>query len=355
MFSDNGDSNRCPESRKKDAIMFKHILVPLDGSPLAEQALPVAARIAQATGGTVTLLYVLNLHVGYGPYLAQVGSFTEAQFQAERASANIYLDRVSHSEILEGVKTRKEVIPGVPAQTIHTYARLSQIDLIVMSSHGYTGFKRWALGSVAQKVAQLGPMPVLILRADSSLSEFSAHPMHILVPLDGSPEAEAALLPAAQLCAALSPEQGLLHLVRVLQPVHYVEDEEEKIAAQINEEAMQEARTYLNWVEQHFREGDFAPLHLQVTSSIVSSKDIAHTLIQVAEQGESSGAAQICDNCNVIALATHGRHGLERLLMGSIAERILGSTKLPFLVVHSQDMSALEQSQDVTPSALASI
>jgi nucleotide-binding universal stress UspA family protein len=330
--------------------MFKHILVPLDGSPLAEQALPVAARIVQATGGTVTLLHVLNLYVGYGPYLAQAGSFTEAQFQAERVSANIYLDRIIHSDILEGVKTRKEVISGVPAQTIHTYARLSQIDLIVMSSHGYTGFKRWVLGSVAQKVAQLGPKPVLFLRADSSLPEFSAHPMQILVPLDGSPEAEAALLPAAQLRAALSPEQGLLHLIRVVQPVHYVEDEEEKIATQINEEAMQEARTYLNWVEQHLREGDFAPLHLQVTSSIVSSKDIAHTLIQIAEQGESSAATQICESCHVIALATHGRHGLERLLMGSITERIPGSTKLPLFVVHPQEMNTIKQSEEATPA-----
>src|SRR5436305_4154171 len=94
------------QQRKGRNIMFKHILVPVDGSPLAERALPVAARIARATGSTVTLFHVLSLQIGYGPYLAQVGSFIEAQLEADSAGTSMYLDRLAHSAVLEGVKTR---------------------------------------------------------------------------------------------------------------------------------------------------------------------------------------------------------------------------------------------------------
>jgi nucleotide-binding universal stress UspA family protein len=332
--------------------MFKHILVPVDGSPLAERALPVAARIARATGGTVTLFYVLSMRYGYGPYLAQAGTFVETQLEAESIGAKMYLDRLARSAVLEGVKTRKEVMLGLPAETILTYARISQADLIVMSTHGYTGLKRWALGSVAQKVARLGPIPVLILRSDSTLPEGTTHPMHVLVPLDGSPLAEAALLPAAQLCAALAPDQVTLHLVRIVQPIPYVEGEGQGIVEELNEDAIQEAQGYLNQVAEYVREGNLAPGHLTITSSIVSSPDIVHTLIRAAEQGESFGSTKVCDRCDIIAVATHGRHGMTRWLQGSVTESMLGAIKLPLFVVHAQQGDATRPNKVTAPLAL---
>ncbi len=325
--------------------MFKHILVPLDGSSLAEQALPVAARIARATEGIVELLHVSKLHVGYGPYLVQIESFTEAVLEADIATANLYLNRIAHSKTLEGVKTCKVVIPGLPIRAIPTYAQLSEADLIVMVSHGYTGFKRWALGSIAQKVIQLSPTPVLILRGDSPIPEFTKHPMRILVALDGSPLAEAALLPAAQLCAALaSPSQGKLHLVRVIPSMHPPKDGAATIVAEMHESALSEAEIYLSNLEQRLRGGDLSGFHLKVASSVISCSDVADTLIRAAELGESIGDVESCEGCGVIAMATHGRQGLEHLLQGSVAERILGSTQLPLFVVHSPEWIAGKQS-----------
>ncbi len=329
--------------------MFKHILVPVDGSPLAERALPVAARIARATGSTVTLFHVLSLQIGYGPYLAQAGSFVEAQLEAESAGAHMYLDRLAHSAVLEGVKTRKEMILGLPIETILTYARMSQVDLIVMSSHGYTGLKRWALGSVSQRVARLSPIPVLILRGDSDFSEATMHPMHVLVPLDGSPFAEAALLPAAQLCAALAPDQATLHLVRVVQPVQYIEGEGQRMAEELDADMLQEAQGYLDRIAQHVREGNIAPGSLTITTSIVSSSDIVHTLIRAAERSESFGDAKVGDGCDIVALATHGRQGLTRLLQGSVTESIFGATRLPLFVVHAQERVATKQGNATVP------
>ncbi len=332
--------------------MFKHILVPVDGSPLAEQALSVAARIARAAGGTVTLFYVLSMRYGYGPYLAQAGSFVETQLEAESIGAKMYLDRLARSAVLEGVKTRKEAMIGLPAETIVTYARISQADLIVMSTHGYTGLKRWALGSVAQKVARLGPVPVLILRSDSTLPEGTTHPMHVLVPLDGSPLAEAAVLPAAQLCAALAPDEATLHLVRVVQPIHYVEDEGQGIAEELNEDAIQDAQGYLSRVAEYVREGNLASGHLAITSSIVTSPDIVHTLIRAAEQGESFADTKVCDGCDIVALATHGRHGLTRWFQGSVTESMLGATRLPLFVVHAEEGESTRSNNVTVPLAL---
>src|SRR2546422_9533166 len=79
------------------------------------------------TGGTVTLFYVLSMRVDYGPYMAQAGSFVEAQLEAESVGASMYLDRLAHSAMLEGVKTRKEMILGLPVETILTYTRMSQV------------------------------------------------------------------------------------------------------------------------------------------------------------------------------------------------------------------------------------
>src|SRR5260370_37327887 len=151
--------------------MFQRILVPLDGSPLAEQALPIAARIARATGGTVVLLHVAPLHVEYGPYLAQAPSFSEVVLQEELAHAESYLARVANANDFVGIKTEMETIFGIPAQTILTFAHIRKVDLIVMCSHGYTGFKRWAVGSVARKIVQQSAAPVLLLREGSPTSE----------------------------------------------------------------------------------------------------------------------------------------------------------------------------------------
>jgi hypothetical protein len=107
---------------------------------------------------------------------------------------------------------------GSPTQVILQFAQTHHIDLIIMRSHGDTGFKRWMLGSVALELVRHSLVPILVLRNSYSLGRTSAmHPFHVLVALDGSPIAEDALLPAAQLCAALAaPESGAIHFSQVV-------------------------------------------------------------------------------------------------------------------------------------------
>jgi len=317
--------------------MFQKILVPLDGSARAERAVPIAARIAQTTGGTVVVLHVVHLLVEYAPYLVQAPALTETALNEELEHANAYLARVARSPALEGIKTETEAFFGVEAYTILTFARASKVDLIVLCSHGRTGFKRWALGSVAQKIARHSTVPVLLLREGAPESRLSAspaggmHPLRALVALDGSPAAEVTLVPAAHLVAALgaSPKgKGELHLTSVVKLQEKHDDTLRDDA--LRERAEYEAMAYLGTVASRLRGGLAAELGLQVTYSLVPGEDIADALIRTAELGEDTATFQACD---LLAIATHGHSGFERWMLGSITERVLDGTRLPLLIV----------------------
>lgn len=320
--------------------MFHHILVPLDGSRRAEQALPGAARLAHASGGTLTLLKVVTPLFEIDIKPVRLTKHTDLPLDADIAQANKYLAGVASSDDLKGTELRTDVMTGAPASIILLFAQLQHVDLIAMCSHGFTGFKRWRLGSVAQNVARHSPVPVLILREGGSMltaqREDTTRPLRVLVALDGSPLAEAALLPAAHLCASLAaPARGTLHLIRVL-PLPALEDEsqQEMLLAE-RKQAEAHATAYLDTIKQRLREGDLAQLDLMVTSSVAVHTDVADTLIRVAEHGEFIRDIEGFTGCDAIVMATHGRSGPQRWAMGSITERVLGATRLPLLIVRS--------------------
>ena len=208
--------------------MLKRILVPLDGSRLAEGALVVAARIAHAFDGTILLLRVIGVPTTYTPYIygsdmAQSPQLAEDLIDMEQENAEKYLAISARLDILAGIQVETTIIPGSAGMSILDTAKEEKVDLIVMSSHGETGVKRFALGSVAQYVSRHSPVPVLVLQDDES-DPLSALPdpkqpsrsITALVALDGSELAEASLEPAAYVVAALAtPAQGTLLLSTV--------------------------------------------------------------------------------------------------------------------------------------------
>ncbi len=168
----------------------------------------------------------------------------------------------------------------------------------------------------------------------------ATRPLRVLVTLDGSVLAKAALEPAASLIAALAtPAQGALHLVRVVKPV--TPDNEEK-DPQGREHFLHKAKAYLSTIVEHIREGLVAPavtdLTLPVTWSVAADTDVAEAIVRVAENGEGAEGAGVFRGCDVIAIATHGRSGIRRWEMGSITERVLHATKLPLLIVRPANM-----------------
>jgi nucleotide-binding universal stress UspA family protein len=321
--------------------MFKRIIVPLDGSARAEHAIPVAARIARASDASLVFVRATTIPIEYRRYVVSPAILPDVKQEAiegELDEVEHYLRTAATSDQLVGIHIDTKVLVGPAAPEILSAAESFQADLLVMCSHGYTGFKRWALGSVAQKVARHSPVPVLVLHEEggalTNLHPGGIRPVRVLVALDGSSLAEATLVPAARLSVVLSaPAQGALHLARVL-PFPPVEDvTRSESVTKTREMAIAETKAYLKSVEQCLREGDLAHLDLLVTSSVAVRTDPADTLIGMAENGEYMDDLAGFNGCDVIAMATHGRGGLQRWVLGSVTERVLGATKLPLLIV----------------------
>lgn len=305
--------------------MFKRILVPLDGSTRAESALPVAVRVARAYGGTLTLLQVVEMIADHGAYLQPI-------IEEEKAEATAYLESLARSPELAGIQAEIQVPVGAVAPAIITAAQPSHTDLIIMCSHGYTGFRRWTLGSVAEKIARHAPVPLLILREGDTFSSISPEkPVRALVPLDGSPFSEAVFEPAAYLVAAFASatsRPGEMHLLRVIDlPLTSGRMRSQAhIDTQTVEQAKQEAQAYLSRLTERLGQMALTGLAMEATSAVESDPDVAEAIVQQAE-GAGKGTYDL------IAMATHGRSGIGHFTLGSVTERVLHSTRLPLLVV----------------------
>lgn len=323
--------------------MFKRILVPLDGSSLAERALPLAAHLARNMHASIILVRALNLMYETGVQMVGIANtyITDEVMSNESMSIRAYLGEIKKSEALSGIETRIAAPIGLAADCILDEVQEEHADLIVINSHGYTGFKRWALGSVAEKVARHSPVPVLILhQGDESqliLDKYVGKRVKALVALDGSEFSEASIVPTAQLVAALcAPNSGALHLMRVVKvPSAEAKKEYERTGVGIRSEdhVHAEAMDYLAGAAARFA-GDIKKLGVEVTWSVERGYDIADTLVNALQLKNGSGPYSL------IAMTTHGRSGLRRWVVGSITEHVLTGTRIPMFVVRPQEAKA---------------
>ncbi len=318
--------------------MFKRILVPLDGSPRSEEALPVAAHLDRASQRSIILLQVVSSLIDYYGSMTDAPLLTEQFIEKSMVETESYLAGLARSNGLEGIKIKTEITCGVPAHDILNLAQTQHADIIVMCSHGRTGFKRWALGSVTQQVVHHSSVPVLVLREGHTMLKpaqaDAARSVSALVPLDGSALAEAALVPAANLVAALAaPAEGALHLTRVVKL--FPKSIEESRVSELNREALEQAKTYLASMQEHLP-GTVQDLRLKVTWSAALDTDIADALIGTAEDERDREGAGDFSGSDLIAMSTHGRSGFERWMIGSVTERVLAATRLPMLIVRPQ-------------------
>lgn len=320
--------------------MLKQILVPLDGSPRAERAIPVAARIARASQATLVLVQVIDLARDLSWQVAASPFNLSDALDAEYRGANNYLHELKVSEALRDLHVRIIVTTGRASQTILALAQPEKIDLIVMSSHGYTGFKRLVLGSVTQQIERHSEVPVLILRDQAALAGEhlgDTRPVRVIAALDGSAYAETILPAAVELSKTLSsPETGMLHLAMVIpekgQGTDRTNDEYNKV--------IQEAQNYLTRLSQNLRREQ---TQITVTTSISVQSNVRDTLIELAERGSQMEGVGAFTGYDLIAMTTHGREGIERMLHTSVAEQVLDAAKVPLLIIHSAQALDAEQ------------
>jgi nucleotide-binding universal stress UspA family protein len=214
-------------------------------------------------------------------------------------------------------------VVGNPADEIIDYAESKHIGLIIMATHGRSGIRRWAVGSVATKVLRGSRVPVALIRVDGTRPVIPKKGLltKALLPLDGSEVGEAALPYVEELAVGLRTEVTLLQVVELkyvatgAQPWDYVPYRPEWL------EAMeQSARAYLAGIEQRLKAKGI------VANSRIESGASADRIMDVAEH---IGA-------DFIAMSTHGRSGVARWAFGSVADRLVHSGKIPLILVRAQ-------------------
>jgi len=327
--------------------MFKRILVPLDGSGRAEQALPIAARIARASGSSVVLVRVVSTEPAQLPSAPGRPNLIQTVGEADRQLAESYLAGLAESDLLRDIPVQTQVPVGLLAPSILSVAKEKHVDLIVMCSHGYTGVTRWWLmGSVAAKVTRFAEIPVLVLREGGPVPEErhagDARPLRVVVALDGSEYAQEALVPAAFLAAYLAaPGRGALHLVHVVQSAHDSKVLGRASRSTRNAQAdLNMSKQYLQSLVSQIRDGslypDIARLDLVLSWSVAVDDSVAQGIINVVENGGDAEGAEVFGGGDVIAMTTHGYSGIQRWV-GSVTEEVLQTTRLPVLVVRPRE------------------
>ena len=311
-----------------------NILVTLDGSPLAEAALPYAAAIAHATGERLSLLSVVE-RPDYGQ--SETGrALSESVLQEQSEGMAVYLDDLASRPLLEGLQIERRVVPGKPVDAILAAAGSVSTSLTVIATHGQGGLRRAFLGSVADKVMRLNATPTLVVRAGGQAN--AAEPprlARIMTPLDGSPRAEAALEPAARYARALHAQ---LVLIRAVLPLEAMVLSANGVYDYSDADKAQDraAWAYLTGVRKRLA------ADLDVDLLLIESSPL--TLPEYA----------VAAGIDLVIMTTRGHGGLKRLALGSVADRMvrLGPPVMliPTRVVERTAEQTVDQAPLVAPS-----
>jgi nucleotide-binding universal stress UspA family protein len=303
--------------------MYRRMLVPLDGSALAEVVLPYARVLAGRFNLDVALIHVAEKRESKSLLLPQA----YVDRTADTIRRDIAKNQKKKSGVpreSQGIKVSGEVMVGSPAEEILRYADENDIDLILMATHGRSGISRWVMGSVADRVLRSSRIPVLLVRAgipqDIANNEW---PSTMLVPLDGSGLAELVLPHVVALAKqpnARTTEVTLLMTCELVVP-RFPSPESVaswgEIAAKDMMKSKSSARKYLARIEKQLNDSG-----VKVSSEVLDGQP-AEEIIHYASKKAFS----------LIVMATHGRSGLSRWAYGSVAEKVLLAASSPILLV----------------------
>ena len=308
--------------------MYKGIMVPTDGSGFDRDAIRVALKMAERSNAKVRLVRVLASDAFFGttpeadwtPMSAEIG-------RSERAGALSELYALA-AECRSGFKADITVdLHGGPvADVLQGYAQRHDVDLIVMSTHGRSGISRLSLGSVTDSLIRHTTIPVLVVKPSTSYlnPQLEQAFKRIVVPLDGSALAEQ-ILPRVLTLGKL--EEAEISLLQVLIPQSYSQKEISDPDLPWWDKDVSLAQAYLFRIASNLRRNG-----LIVTTDIVIGESVADAIGDFASR----------EKADLIAIATHGRGGLARMLRGSVADAIMHSGKMSMLVFKPENVTEVE-------------
>jgi nucleotide-binding universal stress UspA family protein len=306
--------------------VLRNILVPLDGSAFGEHALPLAMALARRAGAELQLVHV---HQVIPPATLAGVTVMGAVESAAREQEQAYLRRLADKVATQAqVPVKWFLLEGETTEALQRHMESAGADLMVLATHGRGPLGRFWLGSVADEVMRHLNGPVILVRPEEEAVDLSRMPPldHLLVPLDGTPLAEQILEQAVPLAQLLKARVMLARVVRpVLRPDYLPEgttiggldhttlEEVRRHQVQLEEEA----RAYLEQVAGRLRD-----VGLTVEVRVMVGEQPAVRLLDEAEAART----------RMIALTTHGRSGLRRLFLGSVADKLVRGAQVPVLV-----------------------
>lgn len=292
------------------------LMVPLDGSPLSEAAIPMAAALARHGRVTIHLVSVPP-PAPWAPRMP--ADVTEALERDASEQARQYLaSKAAEMGTCFGLEATPVVLDGAPAEALAHYARSHEIGLIVMTTHGRSGLGRLWLGSVADRLLRRATTPILLLRSKHQPQHTELR--HVLVALDGSPASETVLERALAL-VSLYPE-ACCSLAQIIEPpspqftelVAYPEFLDPELVSRQQASAKKDLERL---------SGSARKLGMSVTTHTPVSLTVGSAVLELAHEL----------GCDLIAIGTHGRRGLERALLGSVADKVIRGATQAVLVV----------------------
>jgi nucleotide-binding universal stress UspA family protein len=293
--------------------VIKTILVPLDGSETAERALPHAAALALFFDARLLLARVPETRV-MPVMVGEMWATEEVESEDSQQHAEAYLEQVAVRPEFEAIEVTT-VTPGHPVtegliQTIED----ESVDLIVMTTHGYSGFQRFVFGSVADKLVHIAPAPIYLVR---ETEDHVLEPVfrRIMVPLDGSELAEQALETAKHLSHATGAAITLMQVPTVPSYITGIPETAGWIPKYLAERAA-EATAYLQDVAARLADDG---LEVDIDVEVVTAGSVADGILSAAVEHD----------VNVIVMCTHGRTGLGRWVFGSVADKVLRGADRP--------------------------
>lgn len=301
-------------------MIYRSILVPLDGSPLGEQALPLACSVAQQSGAVLHLVHVHTLHDTI--YVEGMPVIDEQLDSIGRDHERAYLQRIRTRLTTNDALTIICANPDCEETVGHTltqYIKVHNNDLVVMTTHGRSGLARFWLGSVVDMLIRASTYPLLLVHSyDGEPAAQPSEEPQILIPLDGSALAEQVIEPALALGDSMGAAYVVLQIVRptmLYGPLPYAEPVDFDPDGTQRRQA--EAELYLDAVARRLQAAGAS-----VETMVLIAEHPAQAILDVAQRHATT----------LIALATHGRSGLRRAFLGSIADKVVRGTTIPVLV-----------------------
>lgn len=296
--------------------MINTVMVPLDGSSFAEEALPLAEELARRFAAELHLVHVIRPAADIDLNVAN----RDLQWSLTvRDGVEGYLEEHADRIRAQGISTLTSVLEGTVAQALAEYAESEGVDLLVLTTHGAGGARRWWLGSVTDGLLRTSEKDLLLVRPWDDTEDRSLELPRferILVPLDGSELAESALEPARELAEKFGAELLLARVVPApveLTAVSGVPGV--PLAGEGHRARVQEANEYLTQVLETVGDGPARALVVEASGAAEGVVDRART-----------------EGADLIALTTHGRGGLARAVLGSVTDKVIRSSHLPVLV-----------------------